>query len=862
MTELRRFVAAVLLSLLWPASAVAAGQADIRAAAHDGFGRIAFDFPAPVQYAVHVKGTTLTIHFSRPLDARADGLSAELAAYVADARLEAKGRTLVVRLKRPVSANAFTVRDKTVVVDLTPRAALPHPAPAPLDAKQAKPETAKLHLVVATDGDTTRVTFAWTKPVRYEFSEKDGTVRLFYRGGGAIDEAALAAALPTLAPTVAQRNGMTVVAMTVPAGTRFQHFRHGKAMTIEVTRPRRDAPAPVPASAPEKAAAPAAASAADPAPALAPASASDSAVDPAPAPALVSSPPSAATVAAPPASPPPAVPVAAAPASEPAAPPPSVAVHFTAADSGASLSFDWPVATGAAVFRHGGSIWVVFALPTTLDLADPLAHGQSSFSTITQVPAKGAYGAAPGAAAWPCTERAARGQRMDHRFQAQPSPVDAPIAFEVHSGAMPADAAFRVHQAECAGAARRARARRRARDRTGGRAWPRHRRAAATGRFPRASQPTGHRDPAVRRRSCRPRRCRCRRGVAARGDCGCPARATGCSAMCPSSAFLVRFRRLARTRGREFRGRTQRARARHHRRAARRAVAAAARAGAFLFRAFVRRRDHGRARRRSARDDPQTASQPAVRALMGAACVLAEDRKCAAAALGQNSLDGEPEAALWRGALASEAGDWKDAATDFLASVSLLPTYPKTLRARFALEAARGHARDAADEPRRPAARSRAQRSSRARGQGHGALSRRAQGAARWPSRRRAIAYWDKAAALDDPPSRARALYDRALALYAAKRASRADTVKALDALRFAWRGGSFEFTLLRRLGELKLAEDDDAGGLDALAAGGDGFPRPAHRQGRRQGDERRLRQAVPRPAWRRSAAVEVAGAL
>ncbi len=37
--------------------------------------------------------------------------------------------------------------------------------------------------------------------------------------------------------------------------------------------------------------------------------------------------------------------------------------------------------------------------------------------------------------------------------------------------------------------------------------------------------------------------------------------------------------------------------------------------------------------------------------------------------------------------------------------------------------------------------------------------------------------------------------------------------MKALDALRFAWRGGIFEFTLLRRLGELKLAEGDEAAG-------------------------------------------------
>ena len=80
-----------------------------------------------------------------------------------------------------------------------------------------------------------------------------------------------------------------------------------------------------------------------------------------------------------------------------------------------------------------------------------------------------------------------------------------------------------------------------------------------------------------------------------------------------------------------------------------------------------------------------------------------------------------------------------------------------------------------------------------------------------------ALEEWVKVAAAGDRKARARALYARAMALYDSKQTSRLDTINALDALRFSWRGDAFEFTLLRQLGELQLAEGDVDGGIEAL---------------------------------------------
>jgi tetratricopeptide (TPR) repeat protein len=88
-----------------------------------------------------------------------------------------------------------------------------------------------------------------------------------------------------------------------------------------------------------------------------------------------------------------------------------------------------------------------------------------------------------------------------------------------------------------------------------------------------------------------------------------------------------------------------------------------------------------------------------------------------------------------------------------------------------------------------------------------------------------ALELWQQVAGMDDRRTRARALFSRTMAQLDANQISRADAIKTLDGLRFAWRGDMIEFTLLRRLGELKLADGDNSGGFDALREAAVNFP-------------------------------------
>ncbi|MGB0670355.1 MAG: hypothetical protein ACPGNT_02565 [Rhodospirillales bacterium] len=80
-----------------------------------------------------------------------------------------------------------------------------------------------------------------------------------------------------------------------------------------------------------------------------------------------------------------------------------------------------------------------------------------------------------------------------------------------------------------------------------------------------------------------------------------------------------------------------------------------------------------------------------------------------------------------------------------------------------------------------------------------------------------AIAAYERAMATNDRFSRSRAARLRGELLYKLERSSRADLIRALERLRFAWRGDRFEFTLLRRMGELYLEEGDFRNGLRTL---------------------------------------------
>jgi tetratricopeptide (TPR) repeat protein len=800
--SLRWLAAALLLSLA--AAPAWADKVTVRAARHEseGFARIAFDWPAPVAYDAQIEGETLRVRFARPIEADFAAVTKYLGDYVGAIAVDDDGVTVRATLKKAASLRGL-VEGRVVAIDLvTSDAAVAPPSARPAAQKPvhaavpAKPAAESAATAVAIRFSEhqgfRRVVFDWHGAPAYTFAAKDGIARLTFERKGALDSHRLGAAFPSFAAEVEEAPAATVVTLHVPDGVSFHHFRSEGAIILDVlakpARPRAATPA---------AKAPAPGDIVPPPEMIEPSAGTPSEEE----------------------KPPLAVPRPAA-AAAPPRPPAVLTAHAALAPEGASLRFDWPVPTPAAVYRRGAALWIVFAGAKQVDLTE--ARQLPGIQRIDQVPQPKAtvLRLEPRAGINASVRRADNGWVLDLR--PQEAHADAPIAIEPEPEAATPRVLFRVSET----------------------AEPITLRdpdvgdmvtvipVSGLGRGIGADQ--GFVDfealASVQGIAIRPiaddlRIERTGDGIAVSRPGGLSLSSEGDRRLATVSAGHGGFD-FARWQGRSGESFLDR------RSRLEQAVAAAPRPSRTKARLDLARFYFANLYAAEAegvlaaieRDDPAAFGQPVVVMLSGAVRLLAGDRKGASDALGQKLVEGEPDIGLWRASLAVENGEWGTAATLFAPAAGLLSRYPKGLRDRFALQAA-----EAFLETGQPAA---ADPMIRLVLKGEPALPDKAM--ALYLQGRQALAQddyahavelWSQVAAMDDRPSRARALFARISAEYDAAQVSRADAIKTLEQLRFAWRGDRIEFQILKKLGELKLADGDQRGGFDILREAALNFP-------------------------------------
>ena len=507
-----------------------------------------------------------------------------------------------------------------------------------------------------------------------------------------------------------------------------------------------------------------------------------------------------------------------------AAPPPgSIPVHYALAPDGASLRFDWQKPVAAAVFRRGSALWIVFAGARLLDLSEPRRATDDLIERIDQLPDPTAtvlrLVARPGVN--PSVRRAENVWVVE--LNPQEARADSPITLEARPSAEPPDVVLAVRD---------------------------------------AGEPVYVRDPEVGDVLTVVPVGEVGRGIAEAQDFvdfqalasvqGIALRANaddlrvrrgdgGIEVTRPDGLRLSTLadRQLARepdALGRlfDFAGWRGPADQGFLQKRSRLEQAVAATPASFrskprlaLARFYFANLYAPEAEGVLAairRDDPALVADPRVLLMMGAVHLLVGDQKSAAQELGQDSLDNDPEAMLWRAALSAELGDWQVAAHGFALAAHLLPRYPAPLRNRFALQAAEAFLETGQPVDALPMTQL-VLKSDPPPGDKAMALYLDGRRLLAQSDYVKAIELWDQVAGMDDRLSRTRALFSRTLARLDAKEISRADAIKALDRLRFAWRGDMVEFALLRKLGELKLADGDQRGAFGILREAAANFP-------------------------------------
>jgi hypothetical protein len=345
---MKRIALALTLLAAAPASADA-----VRFAVREGYGRVVFEWDAPVRYAAEVVAGNLVVQFERPFDMNPQSLALPLAPYVGTPVISADRRTATFPLRPSVTMRTFTV-GSAVVIDLVG-------PPQQVAAKPAGTKPVATPVPGGTVGVRTgqhptyfRVAFDWPTRPAYKVERRGENVAIVFQGSGSINVAALNQRLPAAnrGATVSTTGGQTTVVIPHAAALAVNDLTTGSTIAIDLTT----GPAPAQTAA-------------------APASAQTAAAKPAPPAAAAITGTNSATSE-----------VDAAGRRVTRAAAGGRVDPLTSRPAEVTLTIPWAEPSAAAVFRRAEFLWVVFDRYQQVDVAKLAKEGAPYITFVEQLP--------------------------------------------------------------------------------------------------------------------------------------------------------------------------------------------------------------------------------------------------------------------------------------------------------------------------------------------------------------------------------------------------------------------------------------------------------------------------------------------
>lgn len=212
-------------------------------------------------------------------------------------------------------------------------------------------------------------------------------------------------------------------------------------------------------------------------------------------------------------------------------------------------------------------------------------------------------------------------------------------------------------------------------------------------------------------------------------------------------------------------------------------------------------------------EQPDLERDKLYRALRGIAYLRIGRLTEAANDLDSKIFDDDPDVLAYRGMLAAERDDWPSARRSFSLAGAAVAKFPPELRATLRLTMARAWL--AGGDVNAATAELRALDSDTLnRGQAAEGNYIRGLLADATNKPEEAIRFFDMASGSGDRRARALAEFAKTEMMLNRKLINTQQAIERLDSLRFAWRGGPYEFNLLRRLGELQFSVGDLRSGI------------------------------------------------
>ena len=222
----RLFALIAIVSFAIPAQA--AEKVRTRAWSDQIYGRIIFDWNAPVKYKARVDSDVLTVSFNRPMEADLNRILKYLGSYVENASLSADGKTATFELAGLFEMDSYA-SGKSVVIDLRRTQAT---------RKASRGDSmAPIRVRVGRHPGFTRLVFDWLDPVGYTVSRDGRSARVRFENPGSIDVQRLDASLPKpeFGSSASGMDGAQLfLDLTLPENSFLRHFRTGAKIVVDI----------------------------------------------------------------------------------------------------------------------------------------------------------------------------------------------------------------------------------------------------------------------------------------------------------------------------------------------------------------------------------------------------------------------------------------------------------------------------------------------------------------------------------------------------------------------------------------------------------------------------------------------------
>lgn len=206
-----------------------------------GFARITFLWSKPVTFDASIADGVLVVNFARPLKITQGNLP--LDNYVSVVRQDANGKTLRMQLKQKLRLHQ-SAAGPLIALDLLPPSFKSDPDDiADPTVKPVAKGPVDVKLTIAVKEDRTRLSFEWGEKVEYEAKVEDGTISAVFHRGGAVDVARLNKNPPGWVKSAKSTGGdnQVLLEIKIDPGSLVEHFRDKTAIVFDIKTPTGDA---------------------------------------------------------------------------------------------------------------------------------------------------------------------------------------------------------------------------------------------------------------------------------------------------------------------------------------------------------------------------------------------------------------------------------------------------------------------------------------------------------------------------------------------------------------------------------------------------------------------------------------------